>query len=87
MASAGGGKLPVFASGFAHGAASLTGSTGLPGGSLQLVTPIRVTSNQGSELAAFGRLRVRFLPEPGVSLLLAAGCLGLGVLHLMGPHR
>jgi len=85
--SAGGGTLPVFASGFAHGASSLTGSTGLPGGSLQLVTPIRVISNQGNELAAFGRLRVGFLPEPGVCLLLAAGCLGLGVLHLMGPHR
>jgi len=87
VASAGGGKLPVFASGFVHGAASLTSSTGLPGGSLQLVTPIRVTSNQGSDLAAFARLRVRFVPEPGVCLLLASGCLGLGVLHLLGPHR
>jgi hypothetical protein len=87
VATEGGGALPVFTSGFVHGAASLTGSTGLPGGSLQLVTPVRVTSNQGSELAAFGRLGVRFLPEPGVSLLLAAGCFGLGVLHRMGPHR
>ena len=73
--------------GFAHGVASLTGTTGFPGGSLQFVTPIRVASNQGSEFVAFGRLGVRFLPEPGVSLLLAAGCFGLGVLHLMGPRR
>lgn len=87
LGTAGGGELPVFTSGFAHGAASLTGTTGLPGGSLQLVTPIRVKSNQGNDLAAFGRLGVRFLPEPGVSLLLAAGCFGLGVLHLMGPRR
>jgi hypothetical protein len=87
VASGGGEQVPVFASGFVHGAASLTGSTGLPGGALQLVTPIRIQSNQGNALAAFGRLGVRFLPEPGVSLLLAAGCLGLGVLHLLGPHR
>jgi hypothetical protein len=87
LTSAAGGKVPVFTSGFVHGAASLTGSTGLPGGSLQLVTPIRVLSNQGDELAAFGKLRVRFLPEPGFLLLLAAGSFGLGVLHLMGPRR
>ncbi len=87
VASAGGASVPVFASGFAHGAVSLTGSTGLPGGALQLVTPIRVTSNLGNEFAVFGRLKLRFLPEPGVVLLLAAGCLGLGVLHLMGPPR
>ncbi len=87
VASAGGEPVPVFASGFVHGAASLTGSTGLPGGSLQLVTPIRVRSNQGNDFAAFGRLGVRFIPEPGVSLLLAAGCFGLGVIHLIGPRR
>jgi hypothetical protein len=77
----GGAGFPVFASGFAHGAASLTGSTGLPGGSLQLVTPIRITSSQGHDHAAFGRLHVRFLPEPGWLVLLAAGLLGLGLLE------
>ena len=81
VATAGGGKLPVFASGFVHGAGSVTGSTGLPGGMLQLVTPIRITSSQGSQLAAFGRLRVRFLPEPGWLVLLAAGLVGLGLLE------
>jgi len=81
VASAGGGKVPVFASGFVHGAASLTGTTGLPGGSLQLVTPIQITSNQGSEIGAFARLSVRFVPEPGWLVLLASGCLGLGLLH------
>jgi hypothetical protein len=48
---------------------------------LQLVTPIRITSNQGSEMAAFGRLSVRFLPEPGLLVLLAAGLVGLGLLE------
>jgi hypothetical protein len=49
---------------------------------LQLVTPIRITSNQGNDMAAFGRLSVRFLPEPGWLVLLAAGLTGLGVLEL-----
>jgi hypothetical protein len=48
---------------------------------LQLVTPIRIVSNQGSEMAAFGRLTVRFLPEPGWLVLLAAGLVGLGLLE------
>lgn len=87
VATAGGARVPVVTSGFVHGAASLTGTTGLPGGALQLVTPIQVRSNQGAEFAGFGRLGVRFLPEPGVALLLAAGCLGLGVLQLHGPRR
>jgi hypothetical protein len=82
----GGGELPVFASGFVHGAGSVTGSTGLPGGMLQLVTPIRITSNQGNGLAGFGRLSVRFLPEPGWLVLLAAGLVGLGLLELARPH-
>ena len=81
VATAGGGQLPVFASGFVHGAGSVTGSTGVPGGMLQLVTPIRITSNQGSQMAAFGRLTVRFLPEPGWLVLLAAGLVGLGLLE------
>lgn len=85
--TASGGSVPIFTTGFVHGAASLTGSTGFPGGSLQLVTPIRITSNDGGELAAFGKLGVRFLPEPGLLLLLAAGCFGLGVLHRLGPRR
>ena len=80
-ATSGGGKFPVFASGFVHGAGSVTGSTGVPGGMLQLVTPIRIISNQGSEMAAFGRLTVRFLPEPGWLVLLAAGLVGLGLLE------
>ena len=86
VASAGGGKVPVFASGFVHGAASLTGSTGLPGGLLQLVTPIQITSNQGNPLGAFARLSVRFVPEPGWLVLLASGCLGLGLLNHFGSR-
>jgi len=35
VATGGGGKVPVYTSGFAHSAGSVTGSTGLPGGILQ----------------------------------------------------
>jgi hypothetical protein len=81
LATAGGGELPVYASGFVHGAGSVSGSTAAPGGSVQLVTPARIISNQGGEMGAFGRLTVRFLPEPGWLVLLAAGLAGLGLLE------
>jgi hypothetical protein len=84
--TAGGGTVPVYTSGFVHGAGSLTGSTGLPGGSLQLVTPVQIVSNQGHDLAAFGRLSVRFVPEPGWLVLVASGCAGLGVLRLLASR-
>jgi hypothetical protein len=82
LATAGGGKLPVYASGFIHGAGSVTGSTAAPGGMLQLVTPMRIISNTGDQMGAFGRLSVRFLPEPGWLVLFAAGLAGLGLLEL-----
>jgi len=85
--TAGGGTLPVYTNGFVHGAGSLTGSTGLPDGSLQLVTPMQIVSNQGHDLAAFGRLRVRFLPEPGWLVLCGSGCAGLGLLRLLESRR
>lgn len=79
--TAGGGSAAVTSAGFVRGAFSYTGSTGQPGGSLQLVTPVRITSNQGNNMAGFVRLGVRFVPEPGWLVLLASGCLGLGLLH------
>jgi len=82
LKTAGGGDLPVYASGLVHGAGSLTGSTAAPGGVVQLVTPIRIISSQPSQMGAFGRLSVRFLPEPGWLVLLAAGLAGLGFLEL-----
>jgi hypothetical protein len=81
LATPGGGELPVFASGFVHGAGSVTGSTAAPGGVVQLVTPMRITSNAGNQMGAFGRLSIRFLPEPGWLVLLAAGLAGLGLLR------
>lgn len=63
--------------GFRHGPYLLSGSTALPGGALQLVTPMTVTSEAGKAFASFGTLTLRFLPEPGLALLLGAGCAGL----------
>lgn len=82
----GGGSAAVTTAGFVHGAYSYSGSTGQPGGALQLVTPIRITSNQGNKMAGFVRLGVRFVPEPGWLVLLASGCFGLGLLHRFGSR-
>jgi hypothetical protein len=50
------------------------------------VTPVQIVSNQGHDLAAFGRLSVRFVPEPGWLVLVASGCAGLGVLRLLASR-
>jgi len=68
-------------SGSAHGPYSFTGSTALTGGQLSLVTPMLITSNQLDVApAAFARLTLRFVPEPGLLLLLASGASGLWIL-------
>ena len=71
---------PVLPGGFAHGPASLTSSTALPSGALQLVTASKVyTSLSGSwpEMPVTGILTLHFVPEPGTLLLLGLGVVGL----------
>lgn len=77
--------------GFAHGPFSATTSTAQPGGMLQMVTPMQVRVEQrqpsrswcesdlhhGWAAGGFGVLTLRFIPEPGVGLLLATGIAGL----------
>ena len=75
-----GGTVAVAAAGWLHGPASFTTSTAVSGGALSLVTPLRVTSNLGTPLGAFGRLTLRFVPEPGLLLLMGSGLLGLAIL-------
>jgi len=76
------------AKGFAHGPSSNTSSTALPSGVVQFITPMQVVTNlpQGSNLkiALFGYLKVHFIPEPGMLLLLGSGVAGL---VLLGRHR
>ena len=73
-------------SGFAHGPASGS-STAAVGGVLQVVTPARVETTQNPPNRRIGApaiLRLHFIPEPGLLLLLGAGVAGLLVL---GHHR
>ena len=74
--------------GFAHGPASLTSTTAKPSGVVQFVTPIQISTNLtvGSNdlIATFQILRLHFIPEPGVLLLLGSGVAGL---VLIGRQR
>jgi membrane protease YdiL (CAAX protease family) len=76
----GGETATVFASGWAHGAFSFSSSTAVPGGSLSLVTPVRVLSGTDPGIGFFTRLTIRFIPEPGWLLLLGSGLSGLVAL-------
>ena len=70
--------------GFAHGPASGTTSTAQPSGVLQLVTPNQVRTNlalgSSRKVAILGELLVRFIPEPGLLVLLGSGVAGLLLL-------
>jgi len=66
-------------SGYAHGPASLSGSTARAGGALGLVTPIRITSTLPGfeDLDSWALLDVQLVPEPATLLLVGAGLAGL----------
>ncbi len=51
-------------------------------GRIQLVAPLRVTTNVAGSLAAFVTMTLDFVPEPGTLLLLGAGALGLGIIGI-----
>ncbi len=70
--------------GFVHDPSSGTTSTAQPSGVVQLVTPNQVTTNLpfGTSVKIGGgiTLRVHFIPEPGLVLLLGSGVVGLALL-------
>jgi membrane protease YdiL (CAAX protease family) len=69
--TSGGATATAFASGFAHGPLSFTGSTALPGGAASLVTPLVVRDGSGiAGPTGFARLTLHFVPEPGALLVL-----------------
>lgn len=72
------------ARGFAHGPASMTSSTALTSGVVQLVNPTQVITlgipGQQDRISLYGKLTIHFVPEPGVLLLLVSGVAGLVVL-------
>ena len=75
-------------SGFLHGPGSNTSTVGTPGGVIQLVTPMQVTTfgigGNNEKLAFFGALTLQFVPEPGLLVLLGSGVAGL---ILLGRQR
>ena len=70
--------------GLAHDVASTTTSTAAPSGVVQLVTPAQVRTNlplgSSKKLGIIATLRIHFIPEPGLLLLIGSGVVGLGVL-------
>jgi hypothetical protein len=76
------------AMGFAHGPASFTSSTALSGGVLQLVTASQVIAvgipgspiPEGEPSGRINTLRLEFIPEPGLLLLLGSGAAGMALL-------
>ena len=78
--------------GFAHGPNSATtGSTAQPGGVLQLVTPSQVVSTilsgSNKKIASGNIFLIKFIPEPGLLLLLGSGVIGLVVLGRTRMHK
>jgi hypothetical protein len=72
------------AKGWAHAPVSTTTSTAQPGGMVQLVTPNQIVTNipigSRDKMGSFVILVIRFIPEPGLLLLLCSGVVGLVLL-------
>jgi hypothetical protein len=76
--------VTVVQKGFAHAPISTTTSTAQPGGMVQLVTPNQVATNlplgSNDKVSASAALLIRFIPEPGLLLLLGSGIVGMALL-------
>jgi hypothetical protein len=72
-------SFPISAMGFRRGPAGGTSSTAAPSGSLQLVTPIRISTNIGSSsiIPAFAVMTLHFVPEPATLGMVALALGGL----------
>jgi hypothetical protein len=72
------------AEGWAHAPASTTTSTAQPGGVVQLVTPNQIVTNvpvfSNEKMGSLVILVIRFVPEPGLLLLLGSGVAGLALV-------
>ena len=74
--------------GFVHGPASLTSSTAMTSGVVQLVNAVQTTTvgipGNGDKSGNITFTRTHFVPEPGLLLLLGAGAAGM---VLLGRNR
>ena len=80
--------INVTGMGFAHDPSSATTQTAQPSGVVQLISPMQIVTNltagSNAKLSQFSTLRIHFIPEPGMLLLLGSGVAGLVML---GRHR
>ena len=84
----GGSITTLTAMGYARGPLSNTSTTALPGGVLQLVTASQVITKgipdspypDGEPSGRIHTLRLEFIPEPGLLLLLGSGAVGMILL-------
>ncbi|TDJ12334.1 MAG: hypothetical protein E2O66_07595 [Deltaproteobacteria bacterium] len=84
--------IPVTFKGFAHGPNSMTTSnTAAVSGVLQLVTPSQVVTTlldgSNAKIASGNIFLLKFIPEPGLLLLLGSGVIGLVVLGRTRMHK
>jgi hypothetical protein len=70
--------------GWAHAPASTTSSTAQPGGVIQLIAPQQVETNlqygSNDQVGTAAIFVIRFIPEPGLLLLMGSGVAGLALL-------
>jgi hypothetical protein len=77
--------------GWAHAPVSTTTSTAQPSGVVQLVTPNQVQTNlpmgSNDEVGSSAMMRIHFIPEPGLLLLLGSAVAGLTLLGRARARR
>jgi hypothetical protein len=76
--------IDIVQKGWAHAPASTTTSTAQVGGMVQLVTPNQAQTNlplgSNDEVGSTGLFVMRFIPEPGLLMLVGSGIAGLALL-------
>jgi hypothetical protein len=76
--------------GFVHGPASGTSSTATISGVIQIVTPVFIETNleaPDTYQALWAEVKLHFVPEPGMALLLGCGIAGLLLLGRSGLRK